>query len=99
MQEAERTLVKKSLHPAARASCLSLCRELAVSATIMTGLLNKPVFIKLSSHCGFASFSALTLPGEKVGVLEALLEKTPMLFTLSSLRISFVASNPFITGN
>jgi len=34
-------LVKKSLHPAANASCLSLCRLLAVKATMMTGLLKR----------------------------------------------------------
>ena len=93
------TLVKKSLHPAAKASCLSLCSELAVRATIMTGLLNKAVFIRLSSSPGLSSFSSNSLPPGKVGVLEALFEKTPILFTRSSLLISFVASSPFMIGN
>lgn len=93
------TFVRKSLHPAARASCLSLCRELAVRATIITGLLNRLVFMRLSSPAGFLRFSISSLLGEKVGVLDALFEKTPILFTLSSLRISLVASNPFMTGN
>ena len=43
-----RTLVKKSLQPAANASCRSLCKELAVNATMMTGLLKSAVFIRLS---------------------------------------------------
>ena len=34
--------VKKSLQPAARASCRSDCREEAVSATMMTGDLKSP---------------------------------------------------------
>ena len=90
------TFVKKSLHPAASASCLSLCSELAVRATMITGLLNNAVFIKLSSPPTFPSIPA---PFGNVGVLDALFEKTPMLLTRSSRLISFVASNPFMTGN
>lgn len=90
------TFVRKSLQPAARASCLSLWRELAVNATMMTGLLNRAVFIKLSTLSGMPS---VVFPSGKVGVVNALFEKTPILLTRSSRLISFVASRPFITGN
>ena len=91
-----RTFVKKSLHPAANASWRSLCNELAVKATMMTGLLKSAVFIRLSSLSGSWSISS---PFANVGVVEALFEKTPMLFTRSNRLISLVASRPFITGN
>ncbi len=90
------TLVRKSLQPAARASCLSLCRELAVKATMMTGLLKSAVFIRLSTRSGMPS---TVFPFGKVGVVDALFEKTPMLLTRSSRLISLVASKPFITGS
>ena len=99
------TLVKKSLQPAASASCRSLCNELAVRATMITGLLNISVFMRWSSALvtptsAFVSPEPVDpTPLRKVGVVEALPEKTPMLFNLSSLRISFVASNPFMTGS
>ena len=91
-----RTFVKKSLQPAANASCRSLCNELAVKATMMTGLLKSAVFIRLSSSSGTWSISS---PFANVGVVEALFEKTPMLLTRSNRLISLVASRPFITGN
>jgi len=83
--------VKKSLQPAARASCLSLCRELAVRATIMTGLLNKIKFGNLSSPSGSSVVSGALLDADD--------EKTPMEFTFSRRLISLVASKPFITGS
>ena len=87
------TLVRKSLHPAAKASCLSLCRLLAVRATMITGLLNKTVLGRLSSPSGSSLFSV------SGALLDALLLNTPMLFSLSSLLISFVASRPLMMGN
>lgn len=90
-----RTLVRKSLHPAANASCLSLWRLLAVRATMMTGLLNSSVFIRRSSPSGPPCSPSAT----KAGALAAWLEKTPMLFSRSNLLISFVASSPFMTGS
>lgn len=89
------TLVKKSLQPAARASCLSLCKLLAVNATMMTGLLNKLRSGKASaSPTGHPFFGGIFNP-----VSIGLPLKTPMPLTASSRRISLVASNPFITGN
>ena len=87
------TFVKKSLQPAARASCLSLCRLDAVSATMMTGDLKRMVLGSLSSPSGSTCAAA------DGALLDAEDVKTPMLFSLSSLRISLVASKPFITGN
>lgn len=89
-------MVKKSLQPAANASCLSLWSELAVSATMMTGLLNISVFTSRSSSfsgSGTLSFSA------GLRALLALDEKTPILLTFSIRRISRVASSPFILGS
>src|SRR5271154_886594 len=82
------TFVKKSLHPAANASCLSLCRLLAVNATIITGLLNNSFS---SSSPSVALPSCMTSTGLPL--------KTPIPFTPSSRLISLVASNPFMTGN
>lgn len=76
-------LVRKSLHPAARASLRSDSRDEAVSATMMTG-----------EGKGRSPSSS---SGEGLSVVSS--EKTPMWFTRSSLRISLVASMPDITGS
>jgi hypothetical protein len=83
------TFVKKSLQPAASASLRSLCRELAVRATIMTGLLNRARLASLSD-CG-----SRPTPMESLGV-DA---NTPMELTRSRRRISRVASRPDMSGN
>lgn len=97
------TFVKKSLQPAANASCRSLCSELAVKATMMTGLLKSAVFIKISSSfdCTSSSLepSFIASPRPNVGVLLALLVNTPISLTFSNLLISLVASKPFMIGN
>lgn len=86
----ETGLVRKSLHPAARAFTRSLCRDEAVRATMMTDDLN--------GDGGTGAFSAAA--EEDRGCSVAGVEgKTPMLLFLSSLRISFVASIPSITGS
>ena len=92
------TLVKKSLHPAASASCLSLCSELAVSATMMTGLLNTSMFSSLSSGLG-SPFSPSGLAPSGAKALLAAPEKTPIELTRSRRLISLVASSPLMMGS
>jgi hypothetical protein len=82
-QGAPTGFVKKSLHPAAKASFLSDSRDDAVRATMMTGD-GKGRSPSSSPGDGESSFSS---------------EKTPMWFTLSNRRISLVASIPDITGS
>ena len=91
----EHTLVKKSLQPAAKASCLSLCKLDAVSATMITGDLNNTLLGNRSSPSATTSSPPLPFGA----LLLALLLKTPILFNRSSLLISLVASNPLIIGN
>lgn len=79
--------VKKSLHPAAKAETLSLCKEEAVRATMMTEDRNGDDGTGLS-----VASSLLTSPAGVEG-------KIPMLLFFSSFRISFVASIPSITGS
>jgi hypothetical protein len=88
------TFVRKSLQPAANASCLSLCRLLAVKATMMTGLLNISLLPSLSPSS--REPASLTTSG---ALLLALLLNTPIPFSFSRRRISRVACRPFMTGS
>ena len=82
------TFVRKSLQPAANASCLSLCRLLAVKATMMTGLLEQ-LFLKVVSVSSFTCLHDINrTAAENTDTVQA-----------SSRLISLVASNPFMTGN
>ena len=76
-------LVRKSLQPAAKASLRSAAREEAVSATMMTG--------------DGKGRSPSSSSGDDLSAVSSW--KTPMWFTLSNLRISFVASIPDMTGS
>jgi hypothetical protein len=64
----------------------------------MTGLLKSPLSPSLSSSCG-SSGPFPSCPSLVFGASLLPLLKTPMLFTRSNRRISFVASRPFITGS
>ena len=79
--------VKKSLHPAAKASTRSDDSEDAVRATMMTDDRNGDVGSSLDGD-GVRTISDVGVDG-----------KTPMLWCFSSRRISRVASVPFITGS
>lgn len=99
---AKHTLVKKSLQPAANASCRSLCKLLAVNATMMTGLRNSERSGKVSSALTVRWRPGRLSAAEVLDALkrpDAVLGKTPIPFKRSRRRISFVASRPFITGS
>ncbi|RUS25390.1 hypothetical protein BC938DRAFT_472241 [Jimgerdemannia flammicorona] len=105
-------LVRKSLQPAARAACLSLSSEDAVSATMITG--------ERKGDCGIAGFGATVGKGfegstGEVGVVgvggfesglarAAAMElgvdgKTPIFCIRSRRRISLVAAMPSMMGS
>jgi hypothetical protein len=80
--------VKKSLHPAAKASTRSCIKLEAVKATMITD--------ERMGLPGAISMAGLSVWRDSEFGVDG---KRPTLFDLSISRIAFVASRPFMTGN